>query len=382
MKSELAKLRQLTETLTSNGYLTDQTRSWKYAFDSVSDFVCITNASFRVKFINKSLLKKLELSNEEFLNKKLYYVLDESVFSIVEGKVDSLATIYYEEIYITSLNGWFERKRCSILTTSGELIGYTFMLSDVTERKLAEEALYESEIKNRALQEATFEAVFFSDKGVCIEANTSASKMFGYTYKEFIGVFGLDTIADEFKSVVKKNMASGYSKPYEVIAQRRDGSQFWAEVKGKVFNYRGKKVTVTSIIDITERKQVEKKLCEASSLLDGVLNSIPDIINIQDVNHNIIAYNKATEELFNVTSKELEGTKCYELLGRKSQCAKCQTGVSKSTKKPTRLERFIKELDGWYDCRYYPILDCDGNVAKIIAHLRDISNYKLSKKIG
>ena len=376
MQNELAKLRQLTETLTSNGYLTDQTHAWKYAFDSVNELVCITNPSFRIKFINKSLIDKLNLTHRVFLNKKIYQVLEDAMFLEDDTAIE---TIYYDEIYIESLDGWFERKRCSITNSSGRLIGYTFMLIDVTERRLVEQALYDSEIKNRALQEATVEAVFFSDNGKCIEANVSASKMFGYTYKEFVGILGTDVIADEFKSVVKKNMLSGYNKPYEVLAQKKDGSKFWAEVQGKIFNYRGKKVRVTSVRDISERKQIEEKLHETNSLLRVVLDTIPDILSVQDVDHHILMYNKAAKKFFNVTSKELVGKQCYEILGRKSICEDCKAKIVKSTKKPVILERFIKELDGWYDCRWYPVFDNNGNVTKVVEHLVNIDKCKQDK---
>ena len=57
MTDDLEKLRQLTQTLTRNGYLSDQTKAWQYAFDSVKELVCITNPSFEIKFINKDVVR-------------------------------------------------------------------------------------------------------------------------------------------------------------------------------------------------------------------------------------------------------------------------------------------------------------------------------------
>ncbi|MBC8440691.1 MAG: PAS domain S-box protein [Deltaproteobacteria bacterium] len=133
-------------------------------------------------------------------------------------------------------------------------------LRDITDRKKSENALRESETKNKALQEATFEALFFSVKGVCIEANNSASQLFGYKHDEFIGILGTDIIADEFKTIVKDKMLSGYDQPYEAIAQRKDGSKFWAEFHGKMFEYQGKIIRVTSVRDITDQMQAKQEL--------------------------------------------------------------------------------------------------------------------------
>jgi diguanylate cyclase (GGDEF)-like protein/PAS domain S-box-containing protein len=133
-------------------------------------------------------------------------------------------------------------------------------LRDITDRKKSENALRESETKNKALQEATFEALFFSEKGVCIEVNNSAGKLFGYKHDEFIGILGTDVIADEFKAIVKDNMISGYDQPYEAMAQRKDGSKFWAEFHGKMFDYQGKIIRVTSVRDITDQMQAKQEL--------------------------------------------------------------------------------------------------------------------------
>ena len=54
----------------------------------------------------------------------------------------------------------------------------------------------------RALADASFEAVFVSEKGVCIDTNKTATQMFGYSYEEIIGIFGTDVIAEESKELV------------------------------------------------------------------------------------------------------------------------------------------------------------------------------------
>jgi signal transduction histidine kinase/CheY-like chemotaxis protein len=56
---------------------------------------------------------------------------------------------------------------------------------------------------------------------------------------------------------------------------------------------------------------------------------------------------------------------------------------------PASLERYEKELDVWLDVRAYPIVDEDGNIVKVIEHLRDITatkrveieNRRLNKKL-
>lgn len=131
---------------------------------------------------------------------------------------------------------------------------------DISWRKETERAFRDSEEKFKALSDATFEALFFSDKGVCVECNRAATDMFGYSYEELIGIFGTDVIAEESKEVVRSNMMSGYELPYEALAQRKDGTTFWGEFHGKMYEYRGRTIRVTAVRDISARKRAEVEL--------------------------------------------------------------------------------------------------------------------------
>ena len=146
---------------------------------------------------------------------------------------------------------------------------------EIQERKNAEDALWKSEERYRALADATFEAIFISVKGICIETNRMATEMFGYDYDELIGIFGTDVIAPESKDLVKHYMLSGYEKPYEVIAQRKDGSTFHAEIRGKMMEYKGQKVRVTVVHDINDRKEAEVALRQSEETLEAILAASP-----------------------------------------------------------------------------------------------------------
>ena len=113
--------------------------------------------------------------------------------------------------------------------TKGRVVSITAIARDITERKKMEEAIKESEERYRGLSEAAFEAIFISEKGVCLEQNSIAEKMFGYTLLEAIGRKGTEWIAPEDREIVMNNMLSGYEEPYEATALRKNGSTFPAE---------------------------------------------------------------------------------------------------------------------------------------------------------
>ena len=122
------------------------------------------------------------------------------------------------------------------------------------ERKQAEEALRQSEHRMTALSEASFEAIFLSEKGICVDQNQTAEMMFGFTHAEAVGKPGIEWIVPEDHDLVTRNMRIGHEKPYEVTALRKDGTTFPCEIQGKMTIYQTRPRRITSLRDITNRK--------------------------------------------------------------------------------------------------------------------------------
>ena len=81
-------------------------------------------------------------------------------------------------------------------------------IQDISNLIRTESELEESRQRYRGLADATFEAVFISKKGICIDTNRAASVMFDTPRKALIGIFGTDIIAPDYQSRVRENMLS------------------------------------------------------------------------------------------------------------------------------------------------------------------------------
>jgi PAS domain S-box-containing protein len=157
------------------------------------------------------------------------------------------------------------------------------MQQEIIERKRAEEALRDSEIRFRRVTEAAFEGIAVTERGRLIDVTKKLAKLFGYQRNELIGksISGLiePNIRDE--TVVK--ILSGYSLPYESICMRKDRSTFPVEVCGKNYSSRGRDLCVTAIRDISKRKLAEKVLQESEEKYKTLTeNSLTGIFIHQD----------------------------------------------------------------------------------------------------
>ncbi len=157
-------------------------------------------------------------------------------------------------------------------------------LRDISDLVATETALRDSQERLRALSDASFEAIFLSDKGMCIDQNLTAEKMFGATLEDAIGRPGTDWIAPEDRDLVMNKMIEGIEDPYEATALRRDGTTFPCEIQGRMLDYRGTRVRVTSLRDITDRKRAERDLIETQLRNQAMVDAIPDLMFLCDRN--------------------------------------------------------------------------------------------------
>ena len=148
-----------------------------------------------------------------------------------------------------------------------KLIGRVWAFRDVTKTKQAIMERQKAQSRLQALSDASFEAMFFSDQGVCIDQNSAAERMFGYSHKEAIGRNGAEWIVPEDREEVKNNMLAGYEKPYEVTGLRKDGSTFPAEIQGHMLNFLGKSTRATALRDNSVQQQAREALRESEALL-------------------------------------------------------------------------------------------------------------------
>jgi two-component system cell cycle sensor histidine kinase/response regulator CckA len=125
-----------------------------------------------------------------------------------------------------------------------------------------------------------------------------------------------------------------------------------------------------------ERDESTRKLKETSAFLNTVLDAIPDVLGVQDLKHRIIRYNRAGYAFLGMKPSDVHGKRCFELIGNNVPCHICATSEVYNSKKPAQVEKYVPEIDKWLDVRAYPILDEDGNLFRIIEHLRDISREK------
>ena len=88
---------------------------------------------------------------------------------------------------------------------------------DISDQKIAEKKLTESETRFKKLSNLTIEGIVIHDKGIATEVNLSVAKMFGYKIEELLGKNLVELIIPKkYHKLVSENITNQYASPYEV----------------------------------------------------------------------------------------------------------------------------------------------------------------------
>jgi len=138
------------------------------------------------------------------------------------------------------------------------------VVHDLSKEKQAQLDLEESKNNFRTLVNASFEGIIIHDNGAIIKANDNASKMFGYTKTDLIGMHFMSTLfTQESIDIAQKNASDGPDESYEIECVRKDGSIFTGRMLSRCGELNGHTVIYAAIRDITQIKKSRDKLKQA-----------------------------------------------------------------------------------------------------------------------
>jgi PAS domain S-box-containing protein len=150
----------------------------------------------------------------------------------------------------------------------GRIVGAVASVVDITERKLIENALRESEEKFRVLTETTSSAIFIYQGGHFRYVNRASENVTGFSREELLSMNFWDWVHPDFQDVVKSYghaRRNGRLAParYEIKFVTKAGEVRWAELIPGLIVYKKKPAILVTAVDVTERKKVEEALKEA-----------------------------------------------------------------------------------------------------------------------
>ncbi len=227
---------------------------------------------------------------------------------------------------------WLRFTASTIRNELGEIVGAVETLEDITDQKLAEEALKESQQRLFQILEGSPIAAFVIDRDhQVIFWNRALEELSRIRADDVVGTdqhwrafYGskrpcmADLIIDEKLAEVKKWYA-GKGHPSKLLKEAFEATDFFADLgeggrwlrftAAAIRNSQGALVgAVETLEDITEQKTAEQAMKESEQRLQSILqgSTIPSFVIGKD--HRVLFWNKALEELSRLPAKKILGT--------------------------------------------------------------------------
>ena len=167
---------------------------------------------------------------------------------------------------------------------------------DITERKLAEIKLRESEERYRSVIENAAEGITVAQDGILQYANArlldmieaGAGEIASRQFTEFIHPDDQAIVFERYqRRVGGEKVPQNYD--FRIVGTR--GKITWVQLSAVRIAWNGRPATLNFLMDITERKQAEARLSESRQILEGILNTIPVRVFWKDKNLTYLGCN-------------------------------------------------------------------------------------------
>lgn len=363
-------------------------RNFKELIDSFDDPACAVSLDGTLRTVNKRITDITGKSYSELIGRKIYDFVDEPTQANLE----------------TSL-GWFlEKKRwagtvqvrlkdrarpfyfecvLNAIVKGDEIVGVSMLGRDVTEQR-------EKEMRFTELFETLQEGVYFSTpEGHLLDANPALVSMLGYTEKrDLLAVEPAALNFDPGQSVLGRALNDrGGVRTREVKLRRKDGAAaffldssraVW-DTSGNIIRYQG------TLVDITEKRKMERQLAQQEEFRSRLLESFPDLILVVDLGERYTFVSSRSRDLLGYEPQQMLGKKISDVEDHSPEMAALYHAVVSGKQAFASAEYGARHRDGnWRTMRAAgsQLVDAEGKISGVIISVRDITvERKLEQQI-
>jgi PAS domain S-box-containing protein len=240
---------------------------------------------------------------------------------------------------------------------------FTVILRDITDRRLAEAALKESEFNYRSIFNAANDAIFVIDfiNGKILDVNERMCDLYGCTPEQASALWTAELSSNETPyteheaAAFIQAAARGLPQVFEWRAKKLNGELFWVEVNLRHLWLRGKECLLAVVRDITERKDAEEQLAASHEQVTEILESIGDAFYSLDNEMRFTYLNRKSEEYWGIGREDLLGKSFLDVfpdaVGTYSY-HQCMRAIKEG--KPVNFEAVSPIINRWVDASVYP----------------------------
>ena len=358
-------------------------RSFKELIDSFEDAACAVSLDGTLRTVNKSIAELVGLPYTSIIGQKFFDFIEEPTRNSVEaGLARFLERRHWTGTVRVCLKNnsrphYFDCVLNAIIK-SDEVVGVSVLGRDVTGQ-------HEKEMRFTELFETLQEGAYFSTpEGRLLDANPALVKILGYaTKEELLGLDAGKLNVDPAAAPVLGRAADdgGGVRAREITLRKKDGTPaiflessraVW-DAAGKLIRYQG------TLIDVTERRKLERQVMQQEEFRRHLLESFPDLILVVDLQERYTFVSSRVRDLLGYAPEDLMGKKISETQGHSPELAALYHDVVSGDRVFGSSEYGARHRDGsWRTMRASAsqLFDADSKPGGVIVSVRDITTEK------
>jgi len=259
----------------------DLSNQYKMLLESITDAVYVLNRDWEYIIVNKNAEKVVNMPVEDLMGKKIF-----DLFPGIEG------TAFFQT-YENVMENRIAKRVTEPFTLPNGRIGYyevsvypinegiLCIAKDITEEKEIEQRLKESQEKFRTIAEQSSIGVIIQQEGIIQFSNKAVSEILEYSLEEInnqavenlykiVHKDDLPLLIEKFEG--KQSDGKESIDQFELRILSKLGTVKWISIFNKPIIYLGEKATLSTLIDISDKKRVEEELREVSRLKSDLLS--------------------------------------------------------------------------------------------------------------
>ena len=277
------------------------------------------------------------------------------------------------------------------INSDDQFSGFQAVARDITDRRLAEEALrLERDFAESLIETAQVMILVLDANGCIVRFNSYMEEVTGYSLQEVKGKDWVNTFLPQrfrhkTRKIYRQSLLGDQTRGNKIPIVTKEGTERLIEWSDRAL--KDPEGAIFGILcigqDITEREQSEAALRESEEKYRTLVESSPDAILTLDKERKIVSCNRACFELFGYEKSELQGQKIGIIHHSSSSNLTSEDAASPAIDGSLRTEGLFQHKNG----SVFPtetvtstLVGLDGSVLGYIAIIRDITERKRTEK--
>jgi PAS domain S-box-containing protein len=356
-------------------------RNFKELIDSLDEVALAISLDGTLRTVNRRTSEILGVHYSELVGHKLEEFLGAPLHAEASGSLSRFLEKRnwsgVVEVHLKDGSRRFYDCVVNAIVKGGDVTGASVLARDITGQR-------EKEQRFTQLFESLQEGVYISDlEGKLLEVNPALVTILGYESKEDLlnlapERLGVDASGDPVLG--RGGSQSGRTRTREVRLRRKDGgiavcadTSTGVEEAGRIVRYQG------TLVDVTEKRTMERQLHRQEEFRQHLLESFPDLILVLDLKGKYTFVSARIADLLGYGPEHLMGKNVEDAENTSPELTALYRTVATGQSSRTSCEYGSRHQDGSWRTMLgmaSPLLDAEGKPAGVIISVRDVTTEK------